>query len=236
MRLLLLAPPGAGKGTQGERLAAWSGARHIAAGDLLRAEARAGGQLGREIAAYQARGDLVPDQIVLDVLTPAVVEAAARGGYILDGFPRTLPQAIAAAELAARLGVTLDAAVYLHAPEAVLTRRLLDRASQSGRSDDKADVIRHRLQVFAETTGLLVPYYTERGILVAVDADQPPELRRGRHPGPAVRALPAPLVRSRIWAAQAAPPSADPGTGGLGHIVRSPVSAVLKMWRPGPGS
>jgi adenylate kinase len=186
MRLLLLAPPGAGKGTQGERLAAWSGARHIAAGDLLRAEAQAGGGLGREIAAYQARGDLVPDQIVLDVLTPAVVEAAAtegpgksgtaHGGYILDGFPRTLPQATAAADLAVRLGVTLDAAIYLHAPDEVLTQRLLDRASQSGRSDDKADVIEHRLQVFAETTGLLVPYYAERGILVAVDADQPPDL------------------------------------------------------------
>jgi adenylate kinase len=175
VRLLLLAPPGGGKGTQGERLAAWSGARHIAAGDLLRAEARAGGVLGDEIAAYQARGDLVPDQIVLEVLTPAVTEAAAHGGYILDGFPRTLPQAIAAADLAVRLGVTLDAAVYLYATDAILTRRLLDRASQSGRSDDKADVIRHRLQVFAETTGPLVPYYTERGILVAVDADQPPE-------------------------------------------------------------
>ena len=174
MRLLLLAPPGAGKGTQGERLAAWSGVRHIAAGDMLRAEARAGGRLGREIAAFQARGDLVPDQIVLDVLTPAVTEAAERGGYILDGFPRTLPQAIAAAELAARLGVTLEAAVYLHAPEAVLTRRLLDRARQSGRADDTADVIEHRLRVFAETTGPLVPYYTERGILVAIDADRPP--------------------------------------------------------------
>ena len=110
MRLLLLAPPGAGQGTQGERLAAWFGARHIAAGDLLREQARAGGRLGREIAACQARGDLVPDQIVLDVLTPAVVEAAARGGYILDGFPRTLPRATAAAELAARLSVALDAA------------------------------------------------------------------------------------------------------------------------------
>ena len=84
MRLLLLAPPGAGKGTQGERLAAWSGARHIAAGDLLRAEAQAGGGLGREIAACQARGDLVPDQIVLDVLTPAVVAAAAAGGGLDD--------------------------------------------------------------------------------------------------------------------------------------------------------
>ncbi len=107
MRLLLLAPPGAGKGTQGQRLAARYRVRHIAAGDLLRAEAHAGGRLGHEIAAHQARGDLVADQIVLDVLTPAVVEAAARGGYILDGFPRTLPQATAAAELAARLGVPL---------------------------------------------------------------------------------------------------------------------------------
>jgi adenylate kinase len=175
MRLLLLAPPGAGKGTQGERLAAWSGARHIAAGDLLRAGARAGGRLSREITACQARGDLVPDQIVLDVLTPVVVEAAAHGGYILDGFPRTLPQATAAAELAARLGVTLDAAVYLYAPGEVLTQRLLDRASQGGRADDVADVIKHRLAVYAETTGPLVPYYTERGILVAVDADQPPD-------------------------------------------------------------
>ena len=175
MRLLLLAPPGAGKGTQGERLAAWSGGQHIAAGDLLRAEAQAGGRLGREIADCQARGDLVPDQIVLDVLTPAVVEAAARGGYILDGFPRTFPQATAAAELAARLGVTPAAALYLYAPEEVLTRRLLDRAGQGGRTDDVAEVIQHRLRVFAETTGPLIPYYTERGILVAVDADQPPE-------------------------------------------------------------
>jgi adenylate kinase len=175
VRLLLLAPPGAGKGTQGQRLAARFRVRHIAAGDLLRAEARAEGRLGGEIAAHQARGDLVPDQIVLNVLTPAVVDAAARGGYILDGFPRTLPQATAAAELAARLGVTLQAVVYLHAPENVLTQRLLDRASQDGRADDKADVIRHRLEVFAETTGPLVPYYTERGILITVDADQPPE-------------------------------------------------------------
>ena len=175
MRLLLLAPPGAGKGTQGERLASWSGARHIAAGDLLREQALAGTPLGREIAAHQARGDLVPDHVVLDVLTPAVVEAAAAGGYILDGFPRTLPQATAAAELAAGLGVTLDATIYLYAPQTVLTRRLLDRASQSGRADDRADVIGHRLAVYAETTGPLVSYYEQRGILIAVDADQAPD-------------------------------------------------------------
>jgi adenylate kinase len=175
VRLLLLAPPGAGKGTQGERLAAWSGAEHIAAGDLLRAEAQTGSALGREIAACQASGDLVPDQIVLDVLIPAITAAAARAGFILDGFPRSLSQAVAAAELATRLGLTLQAAIYLQAPEAVLVERLLNRASQDGRTDDKADVIRHRLQVYAETTGALVPYYEQRGILVTVDADQPPD-------------------------------------------------------------
>jgi adenylate kinase len=175
VRLLLLAPPGAGKGTQGERLAAWSGAEHIAAGDLLRAEAQSGSGLAREIAGYQARGDLVPDQIVLGVLTPAIVAAAARGGFILDGFPRNLAQAVSAHELAARLGITLHAAIYLDAPEAVLTERLLGRASKDGRTDDTVDVIRHRLQVYAETTGALVPYYTERGILLTVNADQPPD-------------------------------------------------------------
>jgi adenylate kinase family enzyme len=175
VRMLLLAPPGAGKGTQGERLAAWLGVRHIAAGDLLRAEAQAGTARGREIAACQARGDLVPDQIVFGLLIPAVVEAAARGGYILDGFPRTLAQATAATELGARLDVTLQAVVCLSAPEAVLTRRLLARAGQEGRADDTADVIRHRLQVFTETTGPLIAYYQDRGILVTVDADQPPD-------------------------------------------------------------
>ena len=175
MRLLLLAPPGAGKGTQGERLAAWSGAEHIAAGDVLRAEAAAGSDLAREIAVYQARGDLVPDQIVVDALTPVIIAAAERGGFILDGFPRNLAQAVAAADLAVRLGFTLHAAIYLQAPEAVLTERLLGRAGQGGRTDDTIDVIRHRLQVYAETTGPLVPYYADRGILVTVNADQPPD-------------------------------------------------------------
>jgi adenylate kinase len=173
--MLLLAPPGAGKGTQGERLADRLGVQHVSAGELLRAEARAGTPAGRQIAAYQQRGDLVPDAIVFDVLTPAVVAAVAGGGYILDGFPRTLPQATAAATLGTRLGLTLQAAVYLYAPEAVLVQRLLGRAGQEGRSDDTSAVIRHRLEVFATTTRPLIAYYQDRGILVAVDADQPPE-------------------------------------------------------------
>ena len=175
MRLLLLAPPGAGKGTQGERLAGRLGVQHISAGELLRAQARAGTGVGREVAACQQRGDLVPDAIVFEVLTPVVVAAVARGGYILDGFPRTLPQATAAADLGVRLGLTLDAVVYLYAPQAVLVQRLLGRAGQGGRSDDTTAVIRHRLEVFTTTTSPLIAYYRERGILLAVDADQPPE-------------------------------------------------------------
>jgi adenylate kinase len=100
-----------------------------------------------------------------------VAAAAARGGYILDGFPRTLPQAITAAEIGARLDLTLDATIYLHVPEPVLVERLLARA----RPDDTPDVIRHRLQVFADTTRPLIDYYRNRGILVEVEADQPPE-------------------------------------------------------------
>ena len=114
MRLLLLAPPGAGKGTQGERLAAWSGARHIAAGDLLRAEAQAGGRLGREIAAYQVRGDLVPDQIVLDVLTlPGAAGQSSRLSYPVAGSPDGLKF------LARRPGYGLSPPAGSHAEVAV---------------------------------------------------------------------------------------------------------------------
>ena len=132
MRLLLLAPPGAGKGTQGARLADRLGVRHVSAGELLRAEARAGTPAGREVAGYLQRGDLVPDAIVFDVLTPAVVAAVARGGYILDGFPRTLPQATTAADLGARLGLTLQAVIHLYASDSVLVQRAA-RPRQGGR-------------------------------------------------------------------------------------------------------
>lgn len=171
MRLLLLAAPGGGKGTQGERLASHFGIRHISSGDVLRAAASDGSPAGREVAAYQQRGDLVPDQIVFDLLVPVVAAAASRGGYILDGFPRTVPQAITAADIGARLDLTLDATIYLHVPEPVLVQRLLARA----RPDDSPDVIRHRLQVFADATSPLIEYYRNRGILVEVDADQAPE-------------------------------------------------------------
>lgn len=171
MRLLLIGAPGGGKGTQGDALASLYGIQHISSGDVLRAEARADTPVGREVAAFQRRGDLVPDQIVFDLLIPVVAAAAARGGYVLDGFPRTVPQAIEAFEVAQQLEFTLDAAVYLSVPESVLLQRLLARA----RADDTAEVIRHRLEVFAETTSPLIAYYRDRGVLVEVNGDQPPE-------------------------------------------------------------
>jgi len=171
LRLLLLAAPGGGKGTQGGRLASHFGVQHISSGDVLRAAARAGTPAGLEVASFQQRGDLVPDDIVFDLLIPAVVAAAARGGYILDGFPRTVPQAIEAFNVARELDVTLDATVYLNVPEPVLMERLLARA----RADDSADVIRNRLEVFTETTSPLLEYYRNRGILLEVDGNQSPE-------------------------------------------------------------
>jgi adenylate kinase len=171
LRLLLLAAPGGGKGTQGERLASHFAVQHISSGDVLRAAARADTPAGREVASYQHRGDLVPDHIVLGLLIPVVVAAADRGGYILDGFPRTLPQAREAFDIARELDVTLDATVYLNVPEPVLMERLLARA----RADDSADVIRHRLQVFTETTSPLIEYYRDRGILVEVNGNQDPD-------------------------------------------------------------
>lgn len=167
----MLAAPGGGKGTQGERLASHFAVEHISSGDVLRAAARDGTPVGREVASYQQRGDLVPDRIVLELLIPVVVAAAAHGGYILDGFPRTVPQALQAADLGRQFNVTLDATVYLNVPEPVLLERLLARA----RADDTEEVIRHRLEVFTETTSPLIEYYRNRGILVEVDGNQPPD-------------------------------------------------------------
>jgi adenylate kinase len=169
LRLLLLAAPGGGKGTQGERLAEFYHIEHISSGEVRRAEAEQDTPLGREVADYQRRGDLVPDQIVFDLVIPIIAAAAARGGYLLDGFPRTLSQAVKAFDIARRGDFTLDAAVYLDVPEQVLVERLADRA----RPDDTADVIRHRLEVFAATTSPLVAYYRDRGILLEVDGNQP---------------------------------------------------------------
>jgi adenylate kinase len=174
VRVVMLSPPGGGKGTHGRWLTQRTGAAHISSGDLLRAEVAHGSDLGRQVAAYTARGDLVPDELIFSILIPAVVAAARdTGGYVLDGFPRTMPQALRAAQLGVELNLTSDAVIYLTAPEEELVTRLLDRAQRDGRVDDTLDVIRHRLAVFTRETAPLVDYYRGRGILLELSTDRP---------------------------------------------------------------
>ena len=172
MKALLLAAPGAGKGTQGVRLAEQLGVRHIAAGDLFRAAVSSESEVGKLAAGYLARGELVPDQVVIDMIVPHVAEAAAAGGYLLDGFPRNVEQATAFADIEERLGVRLDAAIHLEVDEAELVRRLLERAAIAGRADDTPVVIEKRLRLYEQETAPLVSYYVDRKILVPVDGAQ----------------------------------------------------------------
>jgi adenylate kinase len=173
IRAIMLSPPGAGKGTHGRWLTLQTGAAHISSGDLLRAEVARRSELGRQVASYTERGDLVPDELIFRILAPAVVAAARHtGGYVLDGFPRTLPQALRAAQFGADLALTSNAVIYLTAPEEELVSRLLDRAERDGRTDDTLGVIRHRLAVFAKQTAPLVDYYRGRGILLELSTDR----------------------------------------------------------------
>jgi len=171
MRILMIAPPGAGKGTQGALIAAYFNIPHIASGELLRDHVARGTDLGQAVQAYLDRGELVPDQIVLDMVREAIVAAkAAGGGYVLDGIPRNMEQARAAYEIARELGMTADVALHLQADDAELTRRLLARAALEHRSDDTAKVIAQRLALYHEVTAPIVAWYRDRGILVSVDA------------------------------------------------------------------
>jgi adenylate kinase len=174
VRVIMLSPPGAGKGTHSRWLTLQTGAAHISAGDMLRAEVARESDLGRQVAEYTERGDLVPDELIFRILAPAVVAAARHtGGYVLDGFPRTMPQALRAAQFGADLALTSNAVIYLTAPEEELVSRLLDRARRDGRADDTLGVIQHRLDVFAKETAPLVDYYRERGILIELSTDRP---------------------------------------------------------------
>lgn len=162
MRLVLLGPPGAGKGTQAVRLAERLSVPHIATGDLFRAHLSQQTPLGREAKRYVDAGELVSDEITVDMVGERLADDDAAQGFILDGFPRTASQAVALAELLAP--ARLDAVVVLEVPEDVLARRLLGR----GRSDDTEEVIRRRLEVYKEETAPLLEYYRDQ--LVSVDS------------------------------------------------------------------
>lgn len=172
MRLLLIGAPGAGKGTQAVRLAETLGITHISSGDLLRQHVTDGTALGKSVQQYVSRGDLVPDQIVLDMLRKPIVAASEAGGYVLDGFPRTVDQARVAYETAKDLGVAVQVALHLDVPKDELVRRLLARGRGA---DDTQEVIEHRLEVYEAMTRPMVDYYAERELLVTVDGSQPPD-------------------------------------------------------------
>jgi adenylate kinase len=176
MRVLMIAPPGAGKGTQGAVIAAHFAIPHIATGDLLRDHVAAKTALGVAVQERLDQGEFVPDEIVLDMVRDAMVAAkAAGGGYVLDGMPRTMAQARALYETGVELAMTADVALHLKADDDELIRRLLARAALQHRTDDTEDVITRRLALYHELTHPIVDWYAERGILVSVDAVRPVE-------------------------------------------------------------
>lgn len=168
-RALLLAPPGAGKGTQGERLAERHGVPHLATGDLLREHVANGTELGIAAKEHMDAGGLVPDDLVISMVTEALGGRTPIENFLLDGFPRTLAQAKGAYEWGQRKNRTFDVVIMLDVPEDELVRRLVERGQASGRSDDTEDVIRNRLHVYEENTAPLIDFYDERGILVRID-------------------------------------------------------------------
>ncbi len=172
MKVLLVAPPGAGKGTQAVVIADHFDIPHIATGDLLRDHVARGTELGAQVQQFLDRGELVPDEVVLSMVREAL-EAAKGRGYVLDGVPRTMDQARALYEIAVELDLTADVALHLQVENAELVRRLLARAAEQGRSDDSEDVIRRRLALYYDVTHPILDWYGERGILVTVDAMRP---------------------------------------------------------------
>ena len=174
MRVLMIAPPGAGKGTQSALIAARFGIPHIATGELLRDHVARRTSLGLAVQEYLDRGELVPDRIVWDMVREALAAAMATGGgYVLDGIPRNMQQARAAYLMARDLGMTADVALHLDAGDAEVTRRLLARAALERRSDDTAEVIAQRLALYHRVTSPIICWYRDRGILVSVDAMRP---------------------------------------------------------------
>jgi adenylate kinase len=202
LNLILLGPPGSGKGTQGERLQADFRLPYYATGDILRAAVRDGTELGRQAKEYMDRGDLVPDEVIIAMISERVESPEAADGFILDGFPRTKAQAEALDAEVERLGRRLTAALLIEVADEEVVRRLsgrrtcakeghvfhveFDPPKEEGvcdvcggrlvvRDDDKPEVVRHRLEQYHEKTEPLISYYEEKGILRSINGESPPE-------------------------------------------------------------
>jgi adenylate kinase len=168
-RILLLGPPGAGKGTQALLLVAKLGVPQISTGDMLRGVVAAGTEVGVQAKGYMDRGELVPDAVVIGVAEERLSQDDAESGFVLDGFPRTAAQAEALDVLLERMGTHLERCIALVVDEGPLVARLLGRAKIEGRSDDSEETIRTRMSVYRAQTAPLVDYYRKRGVLAEVD-------------------------------------------------------------------
>jgi adenylate kinase len=168
-RLVLLGPPGAGKGTQAARLAERLGVPAISTGDIFRANIKGGTPLGKTVQEYTSRGALVPDSVTNEMVRDRLAQDDVADGFLLDGYPRNVAQVAELDTILADAGLTLDLAVEITADPEVVVGRLLKRAEIEGREDDTEDVVRHRLDVYAQETAPIAQVYADRGLLAQVD-------------------------------------------------------------------
>ncbi len=169
MRLVLLGPPGSGKGTQAARLNDYLQVPHISTGDLLRAEVAAGSPLGMQAKEVMARGDFVSDEILLGMLEDRLARPDTANGFILDGYPRNQVQADALGALLKKIGQPMDYAVQLEVPTDLLVDRIAGRAAAEGRADDTPEVVRNRLEKYTSQTAPVIDYYRQHGQLTVVN-------------------------------------------------------------------
>lgn len=168
-RLLLIGAPGAGKGTQAERLSTAFGIPAISTGDIFRYNVKHETPLGQLAKSYMDKGEYVPDSVTNDLVRDRLNMDDAQAGFLLDGYPRTADQVLELDSILSAAGQQLDAVVLLEADTDEVVRRLLNRAQEQGRADDTETVIRHRLEVYADQTAPLISVYSERGLVAAVD-------------------------------------------------------------------
>ena len=169
MKLLIMGPPGVGKGTQADRIKDKLKILHLSTGDILRAEVEAKSVIGMDAKLYIDLGKLVPDYILIEIVKERISKDDCENGYLLDGFPRTLPQAEGLDEMMHSIGHDLECAISLTADEDELVERLIKRGKELGRSDDTPEVIRNRQKIYWEQTAPLLDFYRGKGILKEVD-------------------------------------------------------------------